>query len=436
MLTVLAIVLLTIMLGGCGGSEDVRQDTGASLPPLGTASPSAKPPMDTVSPSANPPIGTASPSAKPSTPAAETSAPPSPEVVASLEDLRLETVVPEGTFDRPIGLESRADRPDKLYVVEQAGMIRQLDLNQPQAGSQIVLDIRDRVRDDGNEKGLLGLAFHPVRSGEAYVNYTTATHTVISRFTADPGNGERLDPKSEQVILTFKQPRSNHNGGQLAFGPDGMLYIASGDGGGSGDPYGSGQDKQSLLGKILRIDVDRQEGKLAYAIPDDNPFVSGGGAPEVYAYGLRNPWRFSFDAETGQLWAADVGQNRLEEINLIVNGGNYGWNVREGTKCYKPANGCASDGLIDPIYEYGRSEGVSVTGGYVYRGEQIPVLRGWYVYADYAMGTIWGLRQSDGGVENRTLIQSSLLIPSFGTDASGEIYVVSHGGGIFRIAAP
>lgn len=418
-------VLLAIMIGGCSGADERRSDTGTGLPPNSAASPSAKPPLGTSVP----------PSAKPSTPSAETSAPPSPAAGGSLEDLRLATVVPEGTFNRPIGLEKRADRPDKLYVVEQAGVIRQLDLNQPQVSPQTVLDIRDRVRDDGNEKGLLGLAFHPTKPGEAYVNYTTATHTVVSRFTVDPRNEDQLDPKSERIILTFKQPRSNHNGGHLAFGPDGLLYIASGDGGGSGDPYNSGQDKQSLLGKILRIDVDREEGRLAYAIPDDNPFAGGGGAPEVYAYGLRNPWRFSFDAETGQLWAADVGQNRLEEINLIVNGGNYGWNVREGTKCYKPANGCASEGFIDPIYEYGRDEGVSVTGGYVYRGAQIPVLKGWYVYADYAMGTIWGLRLKDEGVENRALIASKLLIPSFGTDANGEIYVVAHDGGIFRIAA-
>jgi glucose/arabinose dehydrogenase len=452
-LATLLFMLVAIILGGCTEKEMQRQEDGTSLAAAGATPPSKHPPLGTASPSTGnsampgaetptkpaetsaTPGETSKPTAETSTQTAKNSTQPEAETAGYLDDLRLETLVQKGTFNRPVGLEKRPDRPDQLYVVEQGGTIRLLDLNQPQSGTKLVLDIRDRVRDDGNEKGLLGLAFHPAKPGEAYVNYTTDTHTVISRFTADQANGDRLDPKSEQVILTFKQPRSNHNGGQLAFGPDGMLYIASGDGGGSGDPYGSGQDKQSLLGKILRIDVDRQEGDRAYAIPDDNPFANGGGAPEVYAYGLRNPWRFSFDTETGQLWAADVGQNRLEEINLIVNGGNYGWNVREGTQCYKPAKGCATEGLIDPIYEYGRNEGVSVTGGFVYRGKQIPALNGWYVYGDYAMGTIWALRQHDGRVENRKLFSSGLQISSFGTDVHGEIYVVAHDGGIHRIAA-
>ena len=349
---------------------------------------------------------------------------------------RLDTIAASDTFDRPLGFVERAGQPGQFYVVEQAGRIMLLDTNKPNDKPALVVDLTDRVNDDGNEEGLLGLAFHPKRPGEAYVNYTTDTHTIISRLTADASNPGRLDPSSEVILLTFKQPRSNHNGGHLAFGPDGMLYIATGDGGGSGDPEGNGQNKNTLLGKILRIDVDRKEGDRNYAIPAGNPFIRGGGAPEIYAYGLRNPWRFSFDVKTGQLWAADVGQNKLEEINIIEAGGNYGWNIREGTACYKPAKGCESSGLIPPIFEYGRDKGVSITGGYVYRGQQMPALTGWYVYADYAMGTIWGLRQlPDGKVENRTLLESRTQITSFGTDSKGEIYVVAQDGAIYRLAA-
>ncbi|MBW5445513.1 glucose sorbosone dehydrogenase [Cohnella sp. CFH 77786] len=348
--------------------------------------------------------------------------------------VRLEEIAPQGTYDRPVGLERRSGEPDKLYVVEQAGKIRLLDLADPEAKPAEVLDITDRVQDDGNEQGLLGLAFDPAHPADAYVNYTTETHTVISRFSADPSAPDRLIPSSEQVILTFEQPYSNHNGGQLAFGPDGMLYIATGDGGGAGDPRGNGQNRKSLLGKILRIDVSRQDGSRAYAIPADNPFAGGDGAPEIYAYGLRNPWRFSFDSETGRLWAADVGQNEWEEINLIEKGGNYGWNIREGNECYKPAKGCASEGLQPPVYVYDHDAGVSVTGGYVYRGRLVPGLTGWYLFSDYAFGTVWALRLKEGGgVLHETLLQTGKQITSFGTDEAGEIYVVAQDGGIFRI---
>ena len=436
-LVVLA-VLLAVLIVGCR-NENLSGNSADTEPasPTPTASASATTPS-TAGPNA---------SQHPSEPAANEQAgtdeptESSSQAPAASEDIRqltfqLEAVAASETFDRPVGMDKRADRPGKLYIVEQAGSIRLLDLDHPRDKSPLVLDLTDRVRDNGNEKGLLGLAFHPARPDEAYVNYTTATHTVVSRILFDKSDSDRLDPASEQVLLTFKQPRSNHNGGQLAFGPDGLLYIATGDGGGSGDPDGNGQNKQSLLGKILRIDVDRKDGNRAYAIPADNPFVSGGGAPEVYAYGLRNPWRFSFDTKTGRLWAADVGQDRLEEINLIEAGGNYGWNVREGTACYKPAKGCAEQGMIPPIFEYGRDKGISITGGYVYRGQQIPALTGWYVYADYATGTIWALRQlTDGGVDNRTLLESRTQITSFGIDEYGEIYVIEQDGGIFRLTA-
>ncbi|AZN39811.1 PQQ-dependent sugar dehydrogenase [Paenibacillus albus] len=355
--------------------------------------------------------------------------------------IKLETIVPEGTLDNPVGVVSEngvtRDLEGKLFVIEQKGRIVMVDPAHPATGAKTVLDIRDRVYTDGNEQGLLGLAFHPKKPGVAFVNYTTKTHSVIARFVMkDPEHPELLDPKSEVILLTYEQPFANHKGGQLAFGPDGYLYIGTGDGGSGGDPYGNGQNKQTLLGKILRINVDvgGYQGKR-YSIPADNPFADGeAGAPEIYAYGLRNPWRFSFDSVTGKLWAADVGQNRLEEIDIVEKGGNYGWNVMEGNLCYKPEEGCDRTGLIEPLYTYGRDLGVSVTGGFVYRGSAIPDLVGWYIYGDYAKGTIWALRQeADSRVRNVTLLQSGELITSFGVDAAGELYVCAQNGSLLRI---
>ncbi len=280
---------------------------------------------------------------------------------------------------------------------------------------------------------MLGLAFHPKHPDQAYVNYTTEMHTVIARYDAEPDQPERLDPSSEQILITFEQPFSNHNGGQLAFGPDGYLYIATGDGGNGGDPHNNGQNLNTMLGKILRIDVDHQSEGRAYAIPADNPFV-GKGAEEIYAYGLRNPWRFSFDEKTGKLWAADVGQNRFEEINLVEKGKNYGWRFQEGLECFNPKEGCDKTGLEQPLFTYGRDQGVSITGGFVYRGDQLPELVGWYVYAEYGTGTLWALRQrEDGSVDNKTLLQSDANITSFGRDAEGELYVCTQEGEILKL---
>lgn len=346
----------------------------------------------------------------------------------------LEKVFGGRKFDKPVGMEIRPDRPDRVYIIEQPGRIVSMNLSEPNAEPVAVLDIAERVTDTGSEQGLLGLAFNPASPGQAFVNYTTKTHTVIARYEAAAGNPDRLDAASEQVVLTFEQPYANHNGGQLAFGPDGFLYIATGDGGSGGDPHNNGQNRNSLLGKILRIDVNRQSGTKLYAIPADNPFASGG-APEIYAYGLRNPWRFSFDAPTGELWAADVGQNKFEEINKITAGKNYGWRIQEGTECFSPAAGCDKTGLEQPIFTYGRKEGVSVTGGYVYRGSELPELQGRYIYGDYGTGKLWALKQQENGtVDNALLLETGINITSFGRDSRGELYLCTLNGEMYKLA--
>lgn len=368
-----------------------------------------------------------------SVPASPSGSAASPEPTATPEGIVLEPVFGETRFEMPIGLEVRPNDSERVYIVEQAGRIVSANPQAPSEQAEVVLDITDRVHDRGGEQGLLGLAFHPLRPDTAFVNYTTATHTVIVKVEADPADPSKLDPDSEQVVLTFEQPYSNHNGGQLAFGPDGYLYIASGDGGSGGDPQDNGQSLQTLLGKILRIDVDRESDGSAYAIPADNPFI-GEGLPEIYAYGLRNPWRFSFDEETGKLWAADVGQDRYEEINLIERGGNYGWRLKEGTECFNPRSGCEREGLKEPLFTYGHDDGISITGGYVYRGERLPHLVGWYVYADYGTGVIWAIRErEDGTAEHQTLLRSDENITSFGQDSTGELYVCTQDGIIYRI---
>ncbi|HFE32643.1 MAG TPA: glucose dehydrogenase [Gammaproteobacteria bacterium] len=318
------------------------------------------------------------------------------------------------------------------YVVEQAGRI--LRLLDGQRAAEFA-DIRRRVDNGPNEAGLLGMAFDPAfaTNGRVYLSYTRSEantfQSVISRFLSRDG-GLTLDTDSEQILLTLDQPYSNHNGGQIAFGPDGYLYIGFGDGGSGGDPDGNGQDTDTLLGAMLRIDVS---GSSGYTIPADNPFAQGGGRAEIYAWGLRNPWRWSFDRQSGDLWLADVGQNRWEEVNRIQLGGNYGWNIREGAHC-SGTSVCDSSGLIDPVAEYPNGSDCSVTGGYVYRGTAIADLNGVYLYGDYCSGKIWGLfPEGNGGFESRLLLDTSLRISSFGEDSDGEVYVVHHRGGIYRI---
>ncbi|MCV0403110.1 MAG: PQQ-dependent sugar dehydrogenase [Chloroflexi bacterium] len=335
-------------------------------------------------------------------------------------------------LEAPIGI---ARAPGGWLIVnEQAGRAVAVD---PDSGeTTTVLDIRDRVG-AGGERGLLGLVLHPDWPNDArgFVHYSDRSgDTVLSDFggSQDGDAAPTLDPASEAVLLTADQPFGNHNGGQLAFGPDGYLWMAFGDGGDGGDPLGNGQSPATLLGSLLRLDVSTPG---TSAIPPDNPFADGnGGAPEVYLYGLRNPWRFSFDSATGRLWVADVGQSAWEEVTRIdpaMAGANLGWNVMEGAHCFAQSD-CSTDGLVLPIAEYGRESGCSVTGGHVYRGEAIGELRGWYLMGDYCSGLLFGVRADapDGEVATPlVLAETGARISAFGVDDAGELYVADLGAG-------
>ena len=347
---------------------------------------------------------------------------------------------PQLSFTRPVDLQSPPDNTNRIFVVEQAGVIAVFPNEGSASTKKTFLDIREKVDDQGNEEGLLGLAFHPdyETNGFFYVNYTAENpnRTVISRFKVSPSNPDQADPSSELQLLTFDQPYSNHNGGQVSFGPDGFLYIAVGDGGSGGDPHDHGQNRGTLLATILRIDVNKQENGKQYGIPTDNPFAknSNGYREEIYAYGLRNPWRFSFDADNGRLWTGDVGQNAYEEIHIVEKGGNYGWNTMEGNHCFKPKNGCNRAGLKPPVHEYGRSEGISVTGGFVYRGPSLKGLEGKYIYADYATRRIWALDHTDlTNPVNTLLVEADFNISSFGVDNDNELYLCGFDGKIHRL---
>ncbi len=343
---------------------------------------------------------------------------------------------------KPVHLTHAGDGSGRLFVTEQAGRIRIIDHGKLLPAP--FLDIHKRVS-SGGERGLLSVAFAPdyESSGMFYVDYTArrgGLHTVIARFRRT--TRDRADANSEQILLTIDQPYGNHNGGQLAFGPDGYLYIGMGDGGSGDDPHGNGQNPDSLLGKILRIDVTHAQAPRAYAIPKDNPFVGRARhRPEVWAYGLRNPWRFSFDHATGRLFAADVGQDEVEEIDIIRKGGNYGWNVMEGDQCTPGVNPhCDPSPYIPPLFTYRHPLGFSITGGFVYRGAAIPALCAVYLYGDYVNGQVWGLRTDGTKVTRRaTLIENrGLHISSFGEDGVGELYVLDHSAGTVNriVAAP
>jgi len=352
-----------------------------------------------------------------------------------------ENAFPNLSFKRPVAFVQAPGQPEVAYVVEQSGRIYVFRSQPDSKEKNVFLDIREHVDDNTNEEGLLGLAFHPdfKENGYFYVNYTTnrPNLTRISRFSLSRQNPMNADPASEVVLLTYPQPYWNHNGGGLAFGPDGYLYIGVGDGGSGGDPKGNGQNLRTLLGSILRIDVNTTQSDKKYRIPSDNPFYQNtdGFKEEIFAYGLRNPWRFSFDSQTGKLWVGDVGQNAYEEIDVVENGNNYGWNSMEGTHCFRSKT-CQTANYAKPVWEYGRSDGSSVTGGYVYRGEKLPQLAGKYVYADFVSHSLWALDVGNANEPHniRLFKDKDLKISSFGVDLQQELYMCSFDGNIYRLA--
>jgi glucose/arabinose dehydrogenase len=335
----------------------------------------------------------------------------------------------------PVAVANAGDGSNRLFVVEQAGRVRLIVGGVLQATP--FLDISTKVSCCG-ERGLLGLAFPPgyAAVGHFYVFYTDPAGAITLARYAVGASPDLADPNSGQVLLSVAHARTNHNGGQLAFGPgDGYLYAGLGDGGGSGDPDGNGQNTNTLLGKILRLDVE--SGATPYAIPAGNPFASGGGRPEIWAYGLRNPWRFSFDRQTGDLYIADVGQGGWEEVDHqpagAAGGANYGWNIMEGAHCYNAAT-CDPNGLTLPVAEYDHSLGCAVIGGYLYRGSAQPALAGLYFYADECQGRVWGLQQGGGGWESRQLLRAAINPSTFGEDEAGEIYLADYSGGtLYRV---
>lgn len=361
-------------------------------------------------------------------------------------DISLVKAFPNLTFAKPVFLTHSNDGTNRIFVVEQTGRIKVFPNDSEVPNAEVFLDIIGRVNVSDYEMGLLGLAFHPdfADSGYFYVNYTAGSDgqrtTIISRFSVDSNTPNQGDPGSELILLEISQPFTNHNGGMIQFGPeDGYLYIGMGDGGSGGDPFNHGQNRKTLLGAILRIDVDNPTGNLNYGIPSDNPFIGNtqGFREEIWAYGLRNPWRFSFDPVTGELWAGDVGQSLWEEIDLIEKGNNYGWNIMEGLHCFEPPSNCVETGLILPIKQYGHDAGnCSITGGYIYRGKLQPELEAAYIYGDFCSGRIWMLRY-----ENRDLLADSLIIQapfnisSFGVDQNNQLYILDHNGGqIYRFS--
>jgi glucose/arabinose dehydrogenase len=340
-------------------------------------------------------------------------------------------------LSNPVGME-RPPADNRFFIVEQRGTIRILENGALHTGN--FLDLQSLVNFDGQEQGLLGLAFHPnyATNHKFYVNYSLDQgnrETVIAEYQTLVSDPNTADPNSERVLLVVNQPFPNHKGGQLVFGPDGFLYIGLGDGGSGGDPLGNGQNLSTFLGKMLRISVDPPfaSGK-EYAIPADNPFATSGGLPEIWAYGLRNPWRFSFEPVTNRLFVADVGQDNWEEIDILQKGGNFGWNVMEGKHCFPPTNTtCDMTNKVLPITEYPHTDGVAVIGGYVYTGSAIPSLANKYIFADLT-GKIWSLTEAPANTWTRAdMLGTNLTLTSFGRDAAGELYLVDYNGNILKL---
>ncbi len=444
----IAINLITLLLisSACVSEGVTNTPANAALEQTGDTSETK-----THAPAPTESVALVTPASKPSlsnTPAMLTTATEVPTVVptpepsatstpAAVSQIGLKEIA--AGFAQPTFLTHAGD--DRIFVVERQGQIQILDGDQPPALP--FLDLRDRVGSSSSEQGLLSLAFHPnyTQNGLFYVNYTNlGGNTIVSSFHVSPDDPDHAKADSEEILLQINQPFANHNGGQILFGPDGYLYIGMGDGGSQGDPQNNGQDGRTLLGALLRLDVD---GGTPYAIPTDNPFdANSGQAEEIWATGLRNPWRFSFDRETGDLFLADVGQNEWEEVNFqpaISTGGvNYGWNILEGNQCYR-ASTCEQQDLELPVAEYSHTDGnCSITGGYVYRGQSYPELRGNYFFTDYCSGTIWGLyRQPSGDWQQLPVLQTGLFISSFGEDLGGELYALDMASGtIYQLTPP
>ena len=433
-------LLLSLLVGCQGGADNESTDTEPVVPSatveavvLATAPIVAtQTAVPTLPPSTTPqPTMTNAPTATPTITPTPTNTP-----IAVNPDTSI-TLVPvtNYTFVKPTSLTHAGD--ERLFVTEQQGVIRIIENGQ--VLSEPFLYIVSRVGSTEYEQGLLSVAFHPnyAENGYFFVDYTDVNgRTVISRFQVSADNPNLADHNSEQILLTIPQPYANHNGGQLQFGPDGYLYVGMGDGGSANDPLNSGQTLDTLLGKLLRLDVDfNPEG---YAIPATNPFVANDNARnEIWAYGLRNPWRFSFDRLTGDLFIADVGQNLWEEINwqpaASVGGENYGWNIMEATHCFE-SDDCLAEGLQSPIFEYNHELGCSITGGYIYRGSNL-ALYGNYFLGDFCQGTIWSLSapNNDGIWQANVVYQGAGNISSFGEDVNGELYVVNHLGTVSQI---
>lgn len=434
-LPVLFIFLLMALITACAGSQEGSPETSSVASTMASTLP--PPSITRVSDLSSTPTGVPQPES--------TSLPPSStptQIPTQAAPLRFPD--PAGyewrpvisDLSNPVGMANAGDGSGRLFILEQAGRIR--IVKDGTLLAEPFLDIVSQV-DCCGERGLLGLAFDPdyETNGFFYINYIDLNgNTVIARWQVS-GNPDLADAGSESMLMEIAQPFPNHNGGGMAFGPDGYLYLGLGDGGSGGDPLGNGQNPNSVLGKILRLDVTSAE---PYAVPSDNPFVQGDGAPEVWAWGLRNPWRFSFDRLNGDLWIGDVGQGSWEEINYLPAGSpagaNFGWNYREGMHPFARSEAAppADLVLIDPVAEYGHDQGISVTGGYVYRGAQLPELSGIYLYGDYGSGLVWGLlRDAEGDWQNALLFQTGLTITSFGEDEQGEVYLVNYRGELYRL---
>ncbi|MEE8336666.1 MAG: PQQ-dependent sugar dehydrogenase [Dehalococcoidia bacterium] len=435
----LLLAVVTSAATACSGDGDAAPTTGAvaSATPTveATATPAASP-TETATPAATA-TATASPSPSPAPTAAATASPEPTATPASAGPPRVVLVeaFPERFFSRPIEIGGYPG--GRVFVADQGGLIVLLDRSDGGASQTELLDLSAMVSRGGNEEGLLSVALDPdfASNGYLYTYYSAASprRSVLSRFTV-PAGSDVADAGSELVILEVGQPFRNHNGGAVRFGPDGMLYLGFGDGGSGGDPRGNGQDPSTLLGSVIRIDVRGASEARPYVIPSDNPIFAAAlnARPETWAYGFRNPWRMAFDPATGALWLADVGQDAVEEIDVVTAGSNYGWNRLEGESCYSPASGCERAGTVLPLATYTHADGCSISGGAVYRGDAVPALRGWYVYGDFCTGTIWSL-PADGSQEPAVLVASDLNIASFGVDGAGELYVLDFGV-IFRFA--